>query len=221
MAIANTISEWYRLYTDYNFNIFKLLFSIAVVLYIINLFENNDSKATKYAVLYVVWQIICYTIIMLIDSFVSFDLKVIRDIGHFFLPAISGSVINMEYGYIFVILGVILYLCKNNKKDLITYYSYFCLFYLWITTSTFLSYLSKIEIIPGFLENIIGFSTRYAGCSMFKVNIQWMMIFALPLMLMYNNKKGSKWKYFYYIFYPVHIILFSVLGDITTFNKLL
>ncbi len=42
-------------------------------------------------------------------------------------------------------------------------------------------------------------------------NIQWMQVFALPFMLMYNGKRGPNIKKFFYIFYPVHIwILFLI-----------
>lgn len=36
---------------------------------------------------------------------------------------------------------------------------------------------------------------------------QWMMIGALPFMLMYNHQKGRKCKYIFYVFYPLHIFM--------------
>lgn len=42
---------------------------------------------------------------------------------------------------------------------------------------------------------------------------QWMMIFALPLILMYNGKLGLKntfTKWMFYIFYPLHLIIIQV-----------
>src|SRR5690606_2168018 len=36
-------------------------------------------------------------------------------------------------------------------------------------------------------------------------NIQWMQVFSLPFILMYNGKRGPNIKKFFYIFYPVHI----------------
>lgn len=43
---------------------------------------------------------------------------------------------------------------------------------------------------------------------------QWMMCFAAIPMLLYNGKRGCPVKYFFYIFYPVHIGLLYVLSSI-------
>lgn len=43
---------------------------------------------------------------------------------------------------------------------------------------------------------------------------QWMMIGALPFMLLYNYKRGYRLKCFFYFFYPIHIILLALLSHI-------
>lgn len=43
-------------------------------------------------------------------------------------------------------------------------------------------------------------------------NIQWMQIFALPFILMYNGQRGPNVKRFFYIFYPVHIWILFLIG---------
>lgn len=53
--------------------------------------------------------------------------------------------------------------------------------------------------------------------SLFIKNFQWMMVFALPFMLMYNGERGRKAKYFFYIFYPTHIWILYVLGNYIKF----
>lgn len=53
--------------------------------------------------------------------------------------------------------------------------------------------------------------------SLFIKNFQWMMVFALPFMLMYNGERGRKAKYFFYIFYPIHIWILYVLGNYIKF----
>lgn len=44
---------------------------------------------------------------------------------------------------------------------------------------------------------------------------QWMMVFALPLFLLYNEQRGSASpaaKWFFYVFYPVHLWLLYAVG---------
>jgi hypothetical protein len=43
-------------------------------------------------------------------------------------------------------------------------------------------------------------------------NAQWLMIFALIPILLYNGKRGKGNKYFFYIFYPAHIYLFYIIA---------
>ncbi|NLY66171.1 MAG: conjugal transfer protein TraX [Tissierellia bacterium] len=52
---------------------------------------------------------------------------------------------------------------------------------------------------------------------LFFPSIQWMQVFSLPFILMYNGKRGPNIKKFFYIFYPAHIwILFLLSQFITT-----
>lgn len=46
-------------------------------------------------------------------------------------------------------------------------------------------------------------------------HIQWYAFFALPLLLCYNGKRGnSKFKYWFYLFYPAHLVLLQGLAMI-------
>jgi len=42
--------------------------------------------------------------------------------------------------------------------------------------------------------------------------IQWMMVFAIPFMLLYNGKPGRGMKDFFYVFYPAHIWILYIIG---------
>lgn len=57
---------------------------------------------------------------------------------------------------------------------------------------------------PYFLEDI------------FTVNYQWMMVFSIIPILLYNGKVGYRSKffnYFFYVAYPVHLILLLIIGN--------
>ena len=47
-------------------------------------------------------------------------------------------------------------------------------------------------------------------------SIQFYALMALPLLMLYSGKRG-KWnmKYFFYVFYPAHLVLLEVLVMIT------
>ncbi|MBQ5325778.1 MAG: TraX protein, partial [Oscillospiraceae bacterium] len=49
---------------------------------------------------------------------------------------------------------------------------------------------------------------------LFRHSIQWLQILALPVMLMYNGRKGMGLKYLFYIYYPLHIAVLFVVGNI-------
>ncbi|NMB26798.1 MAG: conjugal transfer protein TraX [Tissierellia bacterium] len=62
-------------------------------------------------------------------------------------------------------------------------------------------------------EDRVKMSLAYIILSVsFFPNPQWMMVFALPFILMYNGKKGKDIKYFFYIFYPLHIWVLYIIG---------
>ena len=57
------------------------------------------------------------------------------------------------------------------------------------------------------LPVLIGIHPAAFGGSLFFVHYEWMMIFALPVLLHCNHTRGLKVKYFFYLFYMLHIML--------------
>ena len=68
-----------------------------------------------------------------------------------------------------------LYFCGKQKKAAAVFYSLFSLMFL----------------LPSMVS---AFGGR-----------QWAMVFALPFMLLYNGERGRGLKYFFYLYYPLHI----------------
>lgn len=93
----------------------------------------------------------------------------------------------VEGNIVFIAIGIILYLFRSNKnKQIISY----------ILISVVFLISSRDFSIQGLLYK----------------NYQWMMIFAAPLMYLYNGTKGRDIKYLFYIFYPTHIYLFHMIS---------
>lgn len=94
----------------------------------------------------------------------------------------------VEGGIVFIFLAIVLYLFRDNRdKQIIVY----------IISSVVIAVLS---------------GTRLNIQSLLYEKYQWMMVFAAPLMYLYNGEKGKGIKYLFYIFYPVHIYILYLIS---------
>ena len=79
---------------------------------------------------------------------------------------------------------------------------------------------SKLVYLLALPINALGIPTmridtaRNFTDSLLRINFQWMMIFALPFMLMYNGKKGKGLGRLFYIYYPVHLVIIHIISAI-------
>ena len=202
-----------------NNNFFRSLFCLGVILFLIDAYKNKNEKFKKYLYVYLIWQIISIAICIYLLNVIFPS----SDYVFYFLPPLFGNVIFLEGGLVYVCLGVLIYLTKNNKKTFAIAYTVFCVLYLIVTVKPYVPIvLGKLRNVWGLpflsdtiefmLDTIIGLPPMGIGGSMFFQNYQWMMIMALPFMLVYNSKRGKKMKYFFYIFYPVHIVILFYIG---------
>ncbi|HCM90724.1 MULTISPECIES: TraX family protein [Vagococcus] len=97
------------------------------------------------------------------------------------------SFITVEGGFLVVILGAVLYLFREKR---------------------YLQYLAILLV--GLISTGFNFTNLLSG------NHQWMMIFSIFLIALYNGQRGKGSKYFFYIFYPAHIYILYILSYLYT-----
>lgn len=116
---------------------------------------------------------------------------------------------------------------EKKDKTKFTIYAITIGFLSLFTEASFLG-IGMVLIFYYFRDNKVAFSISYIILScifligdityenLFLINYQWMMVFSLPFMLMYNGERGRSLKYFFYVFYPTHIWVLYILGYFLT-----
>lgn len=173
-------------------NIFVTLFLIGLFSTMIEMFINKENKK-GYILLtgIILVQVIGLALIPVVQSLLP---RI--PTAYFIVAAIFPNLLHCEGMFVVVILGVGMYFAKRlpSVKFSIVY----------ITLSLLM-----------FMSQDVSFTIN----GLFKENYQWMMVFALPFMLMYNGKKGANLKYLFYVFYPAHVYILCYLGSIISFKS--
>ncbi len=116
----------------------------------------------------------------------------------YIIPEITGSAYEVEYGVAFVLLFILMYYTKDNPM----------LLSALVITCSFCIYKVSHRFLSPFFRTAVGFW-----------DMQYLMIFCLPIILLYNGKKGKGSKYFYYLFYPLHLWAFYIVQQCVFFKK--
>lgn len=164
-----------------NHNIFVPMLLTGILISTIEAFCRDRKKGCRMLAGIFAIQLIYY----ILPSFFPFLRSLSGDTLTGFIPNLS---IN-EYGFEFIVLGVLLYFVKERKDLLCVVYVLFCI-----------RQFSLDLLEMGFLN-------------------QCFMIIALPFMLRYNKQRGPGMKYFFYFFYPAHTFLLFYIANYITATR--
>ena len=93
----------------------------------------------------------------------------------------------VDYGLGFILLGVALYFAGTKNRQCLVFFLFCVVCYAGAVL------LPGLYHVPSF-----GFFMTFFDRS------QLRMVFALPLMLLYNGERGRSGKWFFYLYYPLH-----------------
>lgn len=186
MACGNLIMNRFfghPLGTEVTNSIFSTLFFVVFFLSVIEYLRDQQKPRE------IKTSLIC--IFLLLLPFLIGIIESILPPSHLqtFLKIILLSPFDVEGGFIWVLFGVGLYYSMARRSSLVIFYLAFSLLFFASESSFGLT-----------MQNLL------------VENHQWLMILALPLMLLYNEQRGKSRKWFFYFYYPFHIYLLVFLA---------
>lgn len=96
-----------------------------------------------------------------------------------------GNFLNVDYGWFGIASILIMYIFKNRKSTLCFMYILLVLIYYYLTYYSIIKFIDIKSIIFSIIFTII----------------------PIIFIMFYNGKKGRSMKYFFYAFYPIHMLI--------------
>lgn len=114
---------------------------------------------------------------------------------------IVGRIAAPLFLFVFILLGIAWYYIKDKRINCITFAA-LALLCFFVPDSIF--YTLPLRC----------FSPLYFNISDLFIDGQWCMCLALPFMLLYDGEKGHSMKYFFYIYYPIHVYVLIIISQL-------
>lgn len=178
-------------------NVFLEITGMMLLLYLLEMHRGNPKKQLISGILYAAYQIAVNSLVGAVLKYESIaDERLVR--------ALLACSVPEDANVLYVDLLILLFwFCRGDKKKLSAAFSGYVLFQI------FWNVLAVPSRLPVIGEMFQAFGTVWERA--FRTDFQWMMIFALPLLLSYNGQKGKGCKWLFYVYYPLHIgILYTV-----------
>lgn len=110
----------------------------------------------------------------------------------YFMRALLPDITITYYSLLFVIMGIAMYYCGNK----------------YLQGGVVLAFSALCYICSTFFRSVI------TGFASFLDYHQTFMFLAIPFILLYNGEKGKGHKWLFYIYYPLHIIVLTVVRNL-------
>ena len=216
-------------------NIFLVYCAVAAFVCILE-WSQEKYHSMKRGVLYIMlWQFIAQVLIIL---YCVLGLPGGNDKNFPLFRVFTGYIGTWWGNTVFAFGGAILYFFKKDKKKfsacfiLMSFIPSFLVqidfFPVLVGRSMHILEYSAglpaifVDLLSQTVRNFIGtffgldaiFVINSPWTDLFEKNYQWMMIGALPVFLLYNGQRGKGHKYFYYLYYMLHILCLGVMREI-------
>lgn len=130
---------------------------------------------------------------------IFYGLNGISLLGRDIFDSFIQSPLLTEYSPLFIILGVLMYFAKTKRSKVVVFLLFCCISY---------DPLLSAILRQRYFSDFVGYP-------------QYWMVLATPIMLLYNGKRGTHHKLFFYLYYPIHRYVIIIMSAIATYFSVL